>query len=241
MASSNGGSKMTSDLVLPRGEPGPIPGRKWPRAVRIADMTTTPPSTGGGSWDDLLREGTSPVQQSFLDLVKNTTNYAGYSPGVVWGNLQTPEYAAAMLRLVVDFHDIPDDIEAGVAARTARAQYIGQEGRTCHVLLGEQALFTNIGGPDVMRGQLRRLIDATTMPGLTLGIIPARARLLVYPGDSFSIFDDRRVEVEGFRGGETVTAPERLVVFRKAFSLLQQSAVYGQPARDLVGAALSAT
>ncbi|TQF05898.1 DNA-binding protein [Kitasatospora acidiphila] len=197
--------------------------------------------TTNAIWDNLLQSGTGPVQQGFLDLAKNTHDFVGYSPDVVWGNLQTPEYAAAMLRLVVDFHEIPDDIEAGVAARTARAQYIGQEGRTYHVLLGEQALLTNIGGADVMRGQLQRLLDATTLPGLTLGIIPARARLLIYPAEGFSFFDDCRIEVEGFRGSETITEPPRLAVFRKAFGLLQSSAVYGQQARELIAATMAAT
>ncbi|WP_431041172.1 Scr1 family TA system antitoxin-like transcriptional regulator [Streptomyces sp. P1-3] len=57
----------------------------------------------------------------------------------------------------------------------ARAQYVGQEDRTFHILLGEQALNTHFGGPEVMRGQLRRLLDAMDLPGLSLGIIPARA------------------------------------------------------------------
>ncbi|GAA1988292.1 Scr1 family TA system antitoxin-like transcriptional regulator [Kitasatospora viridis] len=134
-----------------------------------------------------------------------------------------------------------DDIQAGVAARTARAQFIGQEDRTYHVLLGEQALLTNIGGPEVMRGQLRRLTEALSLPGLRLGILPARARLLIYPGDGFAIFDDHRVEVEGFRGSETITDPDRLAVFRKAFDRLQQSAVYDAAARDLIETALSGT
>ncbi|MFF2077461.1 DUF5753 domain-containing protein [Kitasatospora sp. NPDC058162] len=201
----------------------------------------TASGSADSNWDDLLRQGTGPVQESFLDLVRKTRHYVGYSPNIVWGNLQTPRYAEAMLRLVVDFHGIPDDIGAGVAARTARARFIGQEGRTYHVLLGEQALLTSIGGPEVMRGQLRRLTEALSLPGLTLGIVPARARLLVYPGDGFAIFDDRRVEVEGFRGGETITAPDRLAVFRKAFDRLQPSAVYGTAARDLIENALSGT
>ncbi|MFE9425812.1 DUF5753 domain-containing protein [Kitasatospora sp. NPDC006697] len=201
----------------------------------------TAPGEAESNWDGLLQQGTGPVQQSFLDLVRATRHYAGYSPDIVWGNLQTPQYAEAMLRLVVDFHDIPDDVQAGVAARTARAQFIGQEGRTYHVLLGHQALLTNIGGPEVMRAQLRRLAEALSLPGLRLGIIPARARLQVYPGDGFAIFDDRRVEVEGFRGGETITDPDRLALFRKAFDRLQLSAVYDEAARDLIEAALRGT
>lgn len=109
------------------------------------------------------------------------------------------------------------------------------------MLLGEQALLTNIGGAEVMRGQLRRLLEAATLPGLTLGIIPACAPLHIYPGDGFSLFDDRRAEVEGYRGAETITDPARLQMFRKAFALLQPSAVYGQDALDLITATLEAT
>ncbi|MCX5193293.1 DUF5753 domain-containing protein [Streptomyces sp. NBC_00249] len=202
---------------------------------------TIPRPDAAPDWDGLLRTGTGPVQQGFLDLVRTTRAYVGYSPELVSGVLQTPAYAAAVLRLVVDFYGIPDDIEAGVAARTARARYIGQEGRTFHILLGEQALHTRLGGPEVMRDQLRRLLDATDLPGLSLGIVPARARLLVHPGGGFSIFDDSRVEVEGYRGGETITDHERLALFRKAFGLLQPSAVYGQAARDLIDAVLATT
>ncbi|MBW5482635.1 DUF5753 domain-containing protein [Streptomyces bambusae] len=201
-------------------------------------MTTSPPDAAPG-WDDLLRTGTGPVQQTFLDLVRTTRAYVGYSPDLVSGLLQTPGYAAAVLRLVVDFYGTPDDIEAGVAARTARAQYIGQDGRTFHILLGEQALRTNLGGPEVMQDQLQRLLDATNLPGLTLGIIPAQARLLVHPGGGFSIFDGNRVEVEGYRGAETITDEGRVALFRKAFGLLQPSAVYGEPVRDLITAVMA--
>ncbi|WP_441247864.1 Scr1 family TA system antitoxin-like transcriptional regulator [Kitasatospora sp. McL0602] len=50
---------------------------------------------------------------------------------------------------------LPDDSQAGAAERTSRARYFGQDGRTYHVLLGEQALLTGIsGGPELMRAQL---------------------------------------------------------------------------------------
>ncbi|MFF7486704.1 Scr1 family TA system antitoxin-like transcriptional regulator [Streptomyces luteogriseus] len=41
--------------------------------------------------------------------------------------------------------------------------------------MGEQALNTHLGGPEFMRGQLHRLLDAMDLPGLPLGIIQARA------------------------------------------------------------------
>ncbi|MER5345030.1 Scr1 family TA system antitoxin-like transcriptional regulator [Streptomyces mirabilis] len=162
----------------------------------------------------------------------------GYSPDLVSGLLQTSEYAAAVLRLVVDFYGTPDDIEAGVAARTARAQYVGQEDRTFHILLGDEALNTHLGGPEAMRGQLRRLLDAMDLPGLSLGIIPARApRSLSWR----RILDLRRPQGRG-RGiprGRDDPDQDRVDLFRKAFGLLHPSAVYGQAARDLITAVLA--
>ncbi|MGW2397187.1 DUF5753 domain-containing protein [Kitasatospora sp. NPDC001664] len=191
-------------------------------------------------WQGLLRQGAGPIQAEFRRLVEETTHYHGFSPDLVWGNLQTHAYAREVLRLVADLHDIPRDIDAGAAERVARAQYLGQGGRTYHVLLGEQALLTGIGGPAVMRPQLTHLLEAMSLPGLTLGIVPARARLLVYPGDGFGIFDGARVEVEGYRGGETIT-DDRVPIFRRAFDRLKQSAVYFDDARAIITTALQNT
>ncbi|MFB7469933.1 Scr1 family TA system antitoxin-like transcriptional regulator [Kitasatospora sp. NPDC056184] len=118
-------------------------------------------------------------------------------------------------------------------------QGTGTGGRTYHVLLGEQALRTGIDGPAVMGPQLERLLDALSLPGLTLGVIPARARLTVHPGDGFGIFDGTRVEVEGYRGGETIT-DRRVDLFRRAFDRLRESAVYGEDARAVIASALRA-
>ncbi|MCZ4514154.1 DUF5753 domain-containing protein [Streptomyces sp. ActVer] len=191
-------------------------------------------------WDELLHEGTGPVQDEFLELVRRTRDSRHYCANVVWGNLQTADYARAVFQRVVDFHGIPDDVEVGVACRTARAQFIGQGGRTYRTLLGEQALRTNVGGTDVMQGQLTHLLEAVEMPGLKLGVIPARAELDLYPGHSFSIFDGIQVGVETFSAGLNITDKDEVAIYEKAFGLLEHSAVYGQEARDLIEAELNA-
>lgn len=43
------------------------------------------------------------------------------------------------------------------------------------MVLGEQALYTNFGGPEVMKGQLDRLLAVMRLPRLSLGIIPRSA------------------------------------------------------------------
>ncbi|MFF4352212.1 DUF5753 domain-containing protein [Streptomyces sp. NPDC001530] len=192
------------------------------------------------TWDRHLEEGTGPVQDQFLELVRRTKDSRHYSPNTVWGNLQTADYARAVFRRVVDFHETPDDVEAGVARRRARAQFLGQGGRTYHSLLGEQALRTNLGGTDVMRGQLRHLLQALDLNGLKLGIIPSRAELALYPAHAFSIFDGRLVMVETFSAGLDITSSEEVAVYEKAFVWLERSAVYGAEARRLIEAELNA-
>ncbi|MEU5977099.1 Scr1 family TA system antitoxin-like transcriptional regulator [Streptomyces sp. NPDC047315] len=97
-----------------------------------------------------------------------------------------------------------------------------------------------MGGVDVMRAQLRRVLEAMGTPGLTLGVIPARAPMAVYPSNSFSIFDGARVEIEPYSSAESITEPLGVALYERVFSLLRQSAVYGQGARELVEAELTA-
>ncbi|MFD6436109.1 DUF5753 domain-containing protein [Streptomyces venezuelae] len=203
-------------------------------------MRADTPEGNARTWDELHQEGMGPTQEAFLDLVKETKETKHYCPDVIWGSLQTPEYVRAMLTLVVDFLETPRDIEAGVKARTSRAELFGKDERTYKTLLGEQALRCNIGGSDVMRGQLSRVLESFTLPGVTLGIVPSRARLHVFPGNSFGIFDGKRVEVELFGESPTLTDAAQIQLYQKAFGLLERSAVYGEDAKALVRAELAA-
>ncbi|MGG2462399.1 DUF5753 domain-containing protein [Streptomyces sp. RGM 3693] len=191
-------------------------------------------------WDALLRQGVGPTQQEFLDLARSTKDTKQYCANVIWGHLQTPDYVRAMLRLVIDFHRTPDDLEAGVQGRIERARLIGEEGRMYHVVLAQEALRANIGGRDVMRGQLARLLASYELPGLRLGIVPDRAEQYLYPGHSFGISDGKRVEIELYGGAPTHTDPEQISVYEKAFSLLARSAVYGDAAKALIRLELAA-
>jgi transcriptional regulator with XRE-family HTH domain len=190
-------------------------------------------------WRRTLRTGTKVRQGQSLSLYEKTHVFRVFHPNVVWGTLQTAEYAAAVLRQVIDYHEIPDDIDSGVAARMERQQFLYKGDRRYNVILGEQALLTNIGGPEVMRGQLDRLLAILSLPRLSLGIIPVKAPYAIWPGNSFIMFDDRTVMVETYSAELTVTQPREIALYSRAFALLQRSAVYGQSARDLISRALA--
>lgn len=189
-------------------------------------------------WRRQLRSGTKARQGHSLNLYDKTRVFRVFHPNLIWGTLQTAEYAAAVLGQVVAYHEIPDDIDSGVAARMERQQFLYKGDRRYNVILGEQALLTNIGGAEVMRGQLDRLLAVLSLPRLSLGVIPAKAPYEIWPGNSFIMFDERVVMVETYSAELTVRQPAEIALYAKAFTLLQRSAVYGQSARALISRAL---
>ncbi|MEV7679465.1 helix-turn-helix transcriptional regulator [Streptomyces sp. NPDC088341] len=186
-------------------------------------------------WRRLFRDGAAPRQQKSLPVYAKTKVFRIWHPTVIWGTLQTAEYSAEVFKQVVQLYEIVnDDSDEAVAKRLERQQYLYTGNRIFNVLLAEQALYTTFGGPDVMKAQLDRLLAVMRLPRISLGLIPRDARLTVWPGNSFSMFDDKLVLVETYSAELSVTQPKEIELYARAFELLKQSAVYGQPARALI-------
>jgi hypothetical protein len=95
-----------------------------------------------------------------------------YEPQFVPGLLQTEEYARALT--VVGFPDATtEETERRVALRLTRQQLlIRPEPPRLWVVLDETVLRRRVGGPDVMRGQLTKLIEAASLANITLQVLP---------------------------------------------------------------------
>ncbi|MGW7387078.1 helix-turn-helix domain-containing protein [Streptomyces sp. NPDC054794] len=185
-------------------------------------------------WRRQLQTGVEKRQQKAIPVYAKTKVFRIWHPTVVWGTLQTAAYASEVFTQGVRYYEIPNDAEAAVAKRLERQQYLYQGDRIFNVLLGEQALYTNFGGPEVMKGQLDRLLAVMRLPRLSLGIVPRSAPTSIWPGNAFSMFDDRLVLVETYSAEFSVTQPREIDLYTKAFALLKQSAVYGTAVRDLI-------
>ncbi len=98
-----------------------------------------------------------------------------------------------------------------------------------------------IGGAGVMAGQLGYLLEAASLPAVSLGVIPSSAPARpMWPVEQFTIFDDDRVHVELLSAQVTVTAPSEVTLYVRAFERLAAIAVYGEDARGLIASALAA-
>ncbi|GAA2666534.1 hypothetical protein GCM10010400_28880 [Streptomyces aculeolatus] len=185
-------------------------------------------------WQQRLSDGTAPVQEEIIDQYRAVRDSRSWIPTMIWGTLQTRAYASVILRQVVDFLGTPDDVEAGVAARMERQQVLYEPGRHFDVLLGEQALYTNIGGPAVMAGQMDRLLADFDQPTLRLGILPRTAEMPTLPVNAFNLHDNSVVHVELVSSGLDITSPDEIALHIKALDLLNDAAVHDDAARALI-------
>lgn len=188
-------------------------------------------------WRRMLGTGTRRRQQVSRTMEAQTRLMRWYEPLLIPGILHTAEYATAVMRQVIDFYQIPDDLDAGVATRLERQQILYHGQHRFHFIIAHQALLTTVGGTDVMMGQLDRLLDVMSLPRVALGIIPTHSAYRV-PTNQFIMFDNRLVHVETISAELSISQPREIALYTRAFNELTRQAVHGPAARALIATAL---
>ncbi|MGH3906524.1 MAG: helix-turn-helix domain-containing protein [Pseudonocardiaceae bacterium] len=188
-------------------------------------------------WRRMLGTGTRRRQQASRTLEAKTRLMRWYEPLLIPGILHTAEYAEAVMRRVIEFYDIPDDLEQGVAARMERQQILYQGHHRFHFIITHQALLTTVGDSNVMIGQLDRLLAVMSLPRITLGVIPTSAEYRV-PTNQFIMFDNRLIHVETVSAELTINQPREIALYNKAFGELVKQTVMGNDARTLISTVL---
>ncbi|MEU3917917.1 helix-turn-helix transcriptional regulator [Streptomyces sp. NPDC029004] len=191
-------------------------------------------------WRRVQRTGLKRLQQASLPLYKRTKHFKVYCSNVVPGFLQTPGYATALLRAIATFRGLPDDVAEAVVARMDRSRIVREGDHRFAIVIEETVLRYRIGDAGVMAGQLGSLLSAMDLPSVSLGIIPATVERSMWAVESFTVFDDARVDHEPLSASVKITAPDEVVQYLKAFKALHQQAVYGAEARALIVKAIEA-
>ncbi len=187
-------------------------------------------------WRRMLGAGTTRRQRASQKIEARTRMMRWYEPVLVPGILHTVEYATAVMRRVIDFYQVTDDLDAGVAARMERQQILYRGNHRFHFVIAQQALHTTLGDNGVMAGQLDRLLTVMALPRIHLGIIPTHADYRV-PTNQFILYDNRLVHVETISAELTINQPREIALYAAAFDQLARQALYGPPARALITAA----
>jgi transcriptional regulator with XRE-family HTH domain len=98
-----------------------------------------------------------------------------WQPQVIPGLLQTEDYARAVISGARP-GDSLESIERRVQARMARRTLLGRhDAPELHAIIDESALLREVGGTEVLRQQLRYLLDCLQRPNVTAQILPLKA------------------------------------------------------------------
>ncbi len=194
--------------------------------------------TAYAEWRRQFRAGMRRSQAARLPVYERTKLFRLYEPALIPGILQTAQYAAAVIGSFLVFSQAATDLSEAVAARMEWQKIIYGD-HEFQVILEESALRTRAGAPEVVAGQLDRLLAVMSLPTVSLSIIPSGAERKVMPSGGFLIFDDEMVQAETVSAELTVTQPQEIALYTRRFALLRQSAIFGRDARSLIQRALS--
>jgi transcriptional regulator with XRE-family HTH domain len=169
----------------------------------------------------------------FLGLEASAVQVQSYDALVIPGILQTPAYAAAIIRAG---EPQPDrEVARRIELRMARQQLVERADDPVRVwsVLDEAVLHRQVGGADVMREQLERLVKLAERPNVDIQVLPFTAgahagtegafTLLTFPPELDS--DPGAVYVETRVRGIYYEDPAEILLYQQALTRLQVQAL----------------
>lgn len=185
-------------------------------------------------WQRVLGKGLHLHQSGLAAQDQKTKFYRAFENTIIPGLLQTPDYAAARFAQAVRVHKVPNDINEAVRARMRRQEMLYYHDKRFHFVLTEAALRFRLCSPEVMLGQLDRLISFAALPTVKLGIIGFDAEYPVDPRHSFWLLDDDLVRVETYSAELNLRQPQEIELYSNIFESLATTASYGRAARSII-------
>ncbi|MGL5824982.1 MAG: helix-turn-helix domain-containing protein [Nocardioides sp.] len=200
------------------------------------------------------REFHSETTLSLFAIERDARTISKYSPTFIPGIMQTRTYALA---LQTGLGNSADTVAGQVDLRMERQEMFDTDTQpTIRFVIGEAAVVRDVGGPEVMVTQLRRLAEFSRRPGVHLQLMMFRNGAHPRMGGAFSVleFDDNEHQPTSMlylenSAGESLVRDDDLTVtkFLTDFETIQQLAepedaferILGEIARDRFGADLA--
>ncbi|WP_328429219.1 helix-turn-helix domain-containing protein [Streptomyces sp. NBC_00443] len=200
---------------------------------------------GRDHWWHAYRGVLPTTYRDFISLESQASAMRTLETSVVPGLLQTPEYARAVTRAAVGGLDDDADerLDALVAVRLARQDVLRAEPPLeLSAVLDEAVLRREIGGPEVMEQQLRRLMAAARLPQVRLQVLPFAAGEHIGITGPFVIFSFSRtsdldvVVLDHLTSSLYLERKEDLQAYTEAFNALRSHALSPEESMDYIAA-----
>jgi hypothetical protein len=185
-------------------------------------------------WQRQMRGGLRHHQQEIAELNERTTSFRAFEPTFIPGSLQTADYARYRFMQSIAVFKVRNDVDDAVRTRIDGQRILYQSDKRFHFVITEATLRYRLCPPEVMLGQLDRLISLAALPNVRLGIIPFDAPYVVAPAHGFLIMDDDRVMIETFSAELNLAQPQEIELYGQIFESLAEAASYGRAGRAII-------
>ncbi|MET7645359.1 helix-turn-helix transcriptional regulator [Streptomyces sp. NPDC005426] len=172
--------------------------------------------------------------QPYAEMEARAAYISTYQAQLVYGLVQTEEYARAVLAT-----GMPDDLEGLLAARMERQRILERERPPlAWAILDEAVLHRPIGGHEVMRAQLLRLLEFTTNRWMRIQVLPFSAGEHSSLDGTFNLlrFDDDPdiIYTEDLISGHMTASPDTLREASLRYAHLQAAALSVEDSAALI-------
>ncbi|MEN3535038.1 helix-turn-helix transcriptional regulator [Microbispora sp. ZYX-F-249] len=187
-------------------------------------------ATRKGWWED-YRDSLPKEYTTFLGLEAEATTARDWEPQVVPGLFQTEAYVRAMMESGQrSTLEAPGNVRSRIEVRMARQQAVlrAESPLAISAVLEESVLLRRFGDHEVMREQLRRLVEVSELPNVELRILPLDADHPINTGAFCHLklpeFHDV-VYLEALLGGRLVEDEAIVYRYEVAFDYLETKAL----------------
>ncbi|KAA2266987.1 helix-turn-helix domain-containing protein [Solihabitans fulvus] len=203
-------------------------------------------------WEDAAQRGKQPEFlnalprkfRSYVKLEAEASRGLFLQPLLVPGLLQTEPYSHAVH--TADQFVAPEGVDKSVAARVSRQRLLtGRDPLHLHAVIDEAVIRRVIGGPDIMREQLQRLLELGEWPNVTIQVLPFGAGAIGTMSGPVTILefpdpeDPPNVYLEHPAGGEWVEDPDAVSGFMSVFDGAVAAALSASESAALISAAIA--
>jgi transcriptional regulator with XRE-family HTH domain len=183
-----------------------------------------------------------PESAKFYGLEDGAATIDEHRLGLVPGLLQTEPYARALISAAADAP--PEVVERRIALRRERQRLLDRpQPPQITAVLAEAVLHEQIGGPQVLAGQLRHLLEVASRPHIAIRVRPFSRGAHPAAGVPFIVFgfadpaDPRVVYVELPTRNIHIETPAEVDSYVSAFATARDSALDCQESARLIAAA----
>ncbi len=179
----------------------------------------------------------------YVGLEAEAVSISDFGLGFIPGLLQTADYARTVVHAVAPEME-PDTVELRVQGRMARQHLFleREDAPRFEAVVDESVLHRVVGSRTIMRAQLKRLLELSGQPNITLRVIPYRAGALPVGNNKFIILKFASADVrdivfiEGLTGDLYLEDPGDVETYSIAFRTLIELAKSPEETREVIAA-----